>query len=71
MTKWKFWNRKNIIPEYIIHYMGSLADGLTEKRVDELDCRLVEIVQSKEGNKNYGKTNLRDLWGNIKGLMYK
>lgn len=51
--------------------MSSVADGLTEKRVDELDCRLVEIIQAKEGNKNYGKTNLRDLWGNIKGLIYK
>lgn len=51
--------------------MGIISNGLTEKRVDELDCRLKEIIQFKEENKNYGKINLRDLWDNIRGLIYE
>lgn len=35
-------------PEFIIHFMGLIADGLTEKRMSKLDGRLIEAKQSKE-----------------------
>lgn len=45
---------RGIMRGYIIHYMGLIADRQKKKKtVDELHAKLMEIIQSKEENKNY------------------
>lgn len=43
------------MPKCIVHYVGLIADGLTEKRVSGPDGRLIEIVQPKERHEKLWK----------------